>query len=220
MGPAKSQQRKRGPNSARWRKIPKHFASLAYSKRLDFLRGLSAHGYEKEVSMTQTSSTGRGKRRHTYGANPEDLAREVGSLSTLGSKSLKDKWQTLYGAEPPRQISRALMLRAIAYRIQEKSLGGLKPATRRLLMQFAHDGANGSALAAAPSRAVQPGAVLVREWRGISHQVSVLEKGFCFRGERYRSLSEVAREITGTRWSGPLFFGLKRSQEELRNGTR
>jgi hypothetical protein len=67
---------------------------------------------------------------------------------------------------------------------------------------------------------MQPGAVLVREWRGISHQVSVLEKGFSFRGKRYRSLSEVAREITGTRWSGPLFFGLKRSQEESRDGAR
>ncbi|MGB3550714.1 MAG: DUF2924 domain-containing protein [Candidatus Binatus sp.] len=170
--------------------------------------------------MTQTNSAGRGTRRHTYGGNPEDLAREVGSLSTIGSKALKDKWRTLYGVEPPRQISRALMLRALAYRIQEKSLGGLKPATRRLLMQFAHDGANGSALAAAPSRTVKAGAVLVREWRGISHQVSVLEKGFCFRGRHYRSLSEVAHEITGTRWSGPLFFGLKGSQEELRNGTR
>jgi len=170
--------------------------------------------------MTQTSSAGRGTRRHTYGGNPEDLAREVGSLSTLGSKALKDKWLALYGAEPPRQISRVLMLRALAYRIQEKSLAGIKPATRRLLMQFAHDGANGSALAAAPSCTVKAGAVLVREWRGISHQVSVLEKGFCFRGKRYRSLSEVAREITGTRWSGPLFFGFKRSQEERRDGTR
>ena len=91
--------------------------------------------------MTQTSSSGGGTRRHTYGGNPDNLAREVGSLSTLGSKALKDKWLALFSAEPPRQISRALMLRALAYRIQEKSLGGLKPATRRLLMQFAHDGA-------------------------------------------------------------------------------
>jgi hypothetical protein len=170
--------------------------------------------------MRQPSLAGRGTRRRDFGGDPEDLAREVGSLSTLGSKTLKEKWRTLYGAAPPRQVSRSLMIRAIAYRIQEKSLGGLKPATRRLLMQFAHDGANGSALAAAPSHTVKPGAMLVREWRGISHQVSVLEKGFCFRGRRYRSLSEVAREITGTRWSGPLFFGLKRSQAELRNGTR
>jgi hypothetical protein len=67
---------------------------------------------------------------------------------------------------------------------------------------------------------VQPGAVLVREWRGLSHQVGVLEKGFSFRGKHYRSLSEVAREITGTRWSGPLFFGLKRSREESRDAAR
>ncbi len=168
--------------------------------------------------MTQTNSAGRGRRRHTYGGNPEDLARQVGNLSTLGSKPLKDKWRTLYGAEPPRQISRALMLRALAYRIQEKSLGGIKPATRRLLMQFAHDCAAARTPGAAPSRTVQPGAVLVREWRGISHQVSVLEKGFRFRGRHYRSLSEVAREITGTRWSGPLFFGLKANRQEQTNG--
>ena len=62
------------------------------------------------------------------------------------------------------------------------------------------------------SRIVQSGAVLVREWRGISHQVRVLEEGFSLRGKRYRSLSQVACEITGTRWSGPLFFGLKRSR--------
>ena len=89
-----------------------------------------------------------------------------------------------------------------------------------MLAELAHDGANESSLAAEPSRIVRPGAVLVREWRGISHRVSVLEKGFCFRGKRYRSLSGVAREITGTRWSGPLFFGRKRSQEERRDGTR
>jgi hypothetical protein len=85
---------------------------------------------------------------------------------------------------------------------------------------LARNGANESALAAALFRIVRPGAVLVREWRGINHQVSVLEKEFCFRGKRYRSLSQVAREITGTRWSGPLFFGLKRSQEESRDGAR
>ena len=170
--------------------------------------------------MTQTNSAGRGTRRRNFGGNPEALAREIGSLSTLGSKALKDKWRTLYGVEPPRQISRTLMLRALAYRIQEKSLGGLKPATRRLLTQFAHDSAAARTPVAAPSRTVQPGGVLVREWRGISHQVSVLEKGFRFRGRHYRSLSEVAREITGTRWSGPLFFGLKRSEEENADGTR
>jgi hypothetical protein len=86
-----------------------------------------------------------------------------------------------------------------------------------MLAEFACDGANGSA--AVPSRIVRPGTVLVREWHGISHQVSVLENEFSFHGKRYRSLSEVARQITGTRWSGPLFFGLKRPQRESHDGT-
>jgi Protein of unknown function (DUF2924) len=120
---------------------------------------------------------------------------------------------------PSRDISRSFLTRALAYRLQEKAFGGLKPSTQRLLAEFTHDD-DGSAFTATRSRIVQPGALLVREWRGINHQVSVLEKGFRYRGQRYRSLSQVAHEITGTRWSGPLFFGLKRAQEESRDGAR
>jgi hypothetical protein len=147
----------------------------------------------------------------------ETLASEIASLSKLGIHELRDRWKAMFGKAPSRDISRSFLTRAIAYRLQEKAFGGLKPSTRRVLAEFVNGGADGSA--AAP-RIIQSGAVLAREWRGISHQVSVLEKGFCFRGKRYRSLSGVAREITGTRWSGPLFFGLKRSQEERRDGTR
>ncbi len=146
------------------------------------------------------------------------LAAKIASLSKLDIDELRERWKAMFGKPPSRDLCRSFLKRAIAYRLQEKAFGGLKPSTRRLLAEFAHDRANPSALAAAPSRIVQPGAMLVREWRGINHQVSVLEKGFCFRGKRYRSLSEVAREITGTRWSGPLFFGLKRSHEENRDG--
>jgi hypothetical protein len=149
----------------------------------------------------------------------ETLASEIASLSKLGIDELRERWKAMFGKAPSRHISRSFLTRAIAYRFQEKAFGGLKPSSRRLLEEFAHDGADGSAAAAAPSRIVRPGAVLVREWCGISHQVSVLEKGFCFRDRHYRSLTEVAREITGTRWSGPLFFGLKRSQES-RDGAR
>jgi hypothetical protein len=150
----------------------------------------------------------------------EAIALEIASLSELGIDELRERWKAMFGKAPARDISRSFLTRAIAYRLQEKAFGGLKPSTQRLLAEFADNRANGSALAAAPSRIVQPGAVLVREWRGISHQVSVLEKGFCFRGKRYRSLSEVAREITGTQWSGPLFFGLKQSKKESRDGAR
>jgi hypothetical protein len=150
----------------------------------------------------------------------EALASEIASLLKRDIDELRECWKAMFGKAPSHDISRSFLTRAIAYRLQEKAFGGLKPSTQRLLAEFAQDGANESALAAAPSRIVRPGAVLVREWRGISHQVSVLEKGFSFGGKRYRSLSEVAREITGTRWSGPLFFGLKRSQGESRDGVR
>ena len=158
------------------------------------------------------------KRRAPQVLNRESLASEIASLSKLDTDELRARWKAMFGNPPSHDISRSFLTRAIAYRIQEKAFGGLKPSTQRRLVEFAYDGAKGSA--AVRSRILRPGAVLVREWRGISHQVSVLEKGFCFRGKRYRSLSEVAREITGTQWSGPLFFGLKRLQEERRDGAR
>ena len=77
-----------------------------------------------------------------------------------------------------------------------------------------------AARSATPVRKITPGSVLIREWRGTSHQVTVLEDGVLFRGKRHRSLSEVARKITGSRWSGPLFFGLKAPVKENHDGTR
>jgi hypothetical protein len=158
----------------------------------------------------------RSMKRRTPAIGREKLATEIASLSKLGTDELRERWKAMFGHPPSR--SRSFLTRAIAYRLQEKAFGGLKPSTQRMLAEFAYDGANGSA--AVRSCILRPGAVLVREWRGISHQVSVLEKGFSFRGKRYRSLSEVAREITGTQWSGPLFFGLKRSREESGDGAR
>jgi hypothetical protein len=111
----------------------------------------------------------------------EAMASEIASLSKLGTDELRERWKAMFGKAPSHDITRSFVTRAIAYRLQEKAFGGLKPSTRRLLADFAHNGADGSAVAAAPSRIVQPGAMLVREWRGISHQVSVLEKGFRLR---------------------------------------
>ena len=100
------------------------------------------------------------------------------------------------------------MVRAVAYKAQEKVLGGLKPSTRRLLL-LAPKGTSGRIAVPGMSRIARPGTVFVREWQGVSHQVTVLEEGVMFRGKRHGSLSEVARLITGSRWSGPLFFGLR-----------
>ena len=144
------------------------------------------------------------KRRNT-GSLADDLAR----LPSLDRAPLAAAWQTAYGTEPPRNISQSLMLRALAYRIQEEALGGLKPSTRRFLMKISEDS---HASRAAPMQITKAklGTRLLREWHGVSHEVTVQEDGIHYQGKRYRSLSQVAQQITGAKWSGPLFFGLKK----------
>ena len=94
------------------------------------------------------------------------------------------------------------MIRAVAYKMQERALGGLSAVTRRFL--------SGQEPAPVPRRrTLSAGTVLIREWHGVGHQVTIIEKGVLYRGELYRSLSEIARLITGVRWSGPRFFGVK-----------
>jgi hypothetical protein len=152
-------------------------------------------------------------------AEPDELYSELASLTALGPERLKERWRILYGTEPPPRISEDLLRRAIAYRLQEHTFGGLKPSTRRLLQRIAED-ARPRSSSATSRRKLSAGAVLIREWQGTSHQVTVLEDGVLFRGKRHRSLSEVARKITGNRWSGPLFFGLKAPVGENHDGTR
>ncbi len=100
------------------------------------------------------------------------------------------------------------MVRAVAYKMQEKVLGGLKPQTRRVLARLTEDASAGRPFTNSAAPKLSPGTRLVREWQGVTHQVLVLEDGVLFRRQHFRSLSEVARLITGSRWSGPRFFGL------------
>jgi hypothetical protein len=146
------------------------------------------------------------------------LARDLADLAQLNEEDLNDHFRRLYGVEPPAQIRRSLLIRAIAYRLQEKTLGGLKPATRRLLANLAADATARGTVHLSPKREIKPGTTLLREWHGVHHQLTVLEDGVQFGGERYRSLSEVARKITGSRWSGPLFFGLKSARTDHHHG--
>jgi hypothetical protein len=147
------------------------------------------------------------------GLSPESIAREVAGLTLLEAKTLKQRWRALYGSQPPKAISRELLTRAIAYRLQERAFGGLKPSTRRLVERIG-DGRSSSQVRLAAGRKSGAGTVLLREWHGASHRVTLLDDGVVYRGQRYRSLSEVARAITGARWSGPLFFGLKGRAKE------
>jgi len=97
-------------------------------------------------------------------------------------------------------------------------LAGLKPATRRLLERIAEDARVRKTTKVVPLRKVGQDTILIREWGGTRHEVTVLENGAMFRGKRYRSLSQVAHVITGCHWSGPLFFGLKAPAKEAANG--
>lgn len=139
------------------------------------------------------------------------LAQEIAELEGLDSTALRARWAETFGRPPPKKMSQGMLRRALAYRIQEKVLGGLSNAARRRLAALAlpKSKANGPARLVPPVARPRPGTRLIREWRGVVHQVTVLEKGFDYQGERYTSLSQIARAITGTRWSGPKFFGLR-----------
>jgi hypothetical protein len=152
-------------------------------------------------------------KNRSHAIDSSQLALELAALSALDIKHLKDRWRSLYGTESPRRISRELLTRAIAYRLQERVFGGRKPSTRRLLERIGGRGSSNVSRVAAQRRAVS-GTVLVRDWQGASHRVTMLDDGVVYGGRRYQSLSEVARVITGTRWSGPLFFGLKQRAQE------
>jgi hypothetical protein len=149
----------------------------------------------------------------------ETLASEIATLTEATLPDLKSRWRVLYGTEPPPRISRDLLTRAIAYRIQEKALGGLSPSTRRLLAKVAADASARRPIRVTPAPTLNPGTVLLRDWRGTQHQVIVREHGVEFQGKRYKSLSQVAHRITGSKWSGPLFFGLKAKPQEHADGS-
>ena len=123
-------------------------------------------------------------------------------LERASRHRMTELWVEHFGAAPPPRTSRSLMIRAVAYKMQERALGGLSVATRRWL-------AEPGVTPAGSGRRLRVGTVLIREWRGMAHQVTVGEDGILYRGRCYRSLSEVARLITGARWSGPRFFGVK-----------
>ena len=124
-------------------------------------------------------------------------------LEQMSGHELREEWRRLVRSPPPN-LSRDLLVRALAYRVQEIAEGGLPKATLRRLSGLADVTASGRRVELAPI--LKPGARLVREWHGRTYTVAVTPEGFEHEGRVYRSLSQIAREITGTRWSGPRFF--------------
>ena len=141
---------------------------------------------------------------------PSELNRQLGALNTLDTKTLRKLWQRCHGRLVPPALSRDLIIRMIAFKLQEKALGGLSAAMKRKLRLLATQLDAGKLQGGSGTISLKPGTKLIRSWHGETFEVLVLEKGFEMKGKRYSSLSKIASEITGTKWSGPRFFGLKK----------
>jgi hypothetical protein len=139
---------------------------------------------------------------------PTDVTDDLSALAVADRPVLLEEWQALYSASVPKNISTLLLRRAVAYRMQEKAHGGLKPTMRQYLRQVAQT-SKPIQVIKAPAPALSSGSRLIREWSGKTYEVTMLAGGqFEMNGKTYRSLTEIAKLITGAGWSGPRFFGL------------
>jgi hypothetical protein len=129
---------------------------------------------------------------------------EVDHVRSLGLDALRKHWRMMFGATPPQALTKDIIARMIAYRIQEEAFGGLDRETVKLLGRLAR-GEKINEL----NRRLKAGTVLIREYQGEQHNVTVVPDGFVWRDTTYSSLSTIARAITGTAWNGPRFFGLR-----------
>jgi hypothetical protein len=136
------------------------------------------------------------------------IVARLAALIQANTATLQAMWQEEFGSPAPGRAKPDLLRRCIAYRMQEEATGGLNPRLRRQLAELGRELEQGAKPLALPAPAPKCGTRLVRSWNGDTHRITVAEDGFVYRDRRYRSLSEIARLITGTRWSGPKFFGL------------
>ena len=147
------------------------------------------------------------------GSNCSDsIEHELSRLEELSLGQLRDAWRDRFGAAPPALRTRDIMLRMLAWRIQAEAFGGFDSKTERHLKEIVKGFERDPAYRPKSIRLLSPGVVLTREWKGVLQRVTITKDGFTHLGRQYASLSDVARAITGTRWSGPRFFGLEQKE--------
>jgi hypothetical protein len=137
------------------------------------------------------------------------LTDQLSSLASLHKEALLGLWREFFKADPPLRMRKELLVQFLAYRMQELEFGPLNERSRDRLCQLAKAIESGSHKSSAHKVPIKAGTRLIRQWKDQVHVVNVEEGSYEYRCNRYDSLSEIARLITGTRWSGPLFFGLK-----------
>ena len=141
------------------------------------------------------------------GSDIIEVERQIAELVDRPTQDLRVAWRELHRTGPPQGLSRDLLIRALAHRLQEQTHGGTSRAQRRRLQTLAREFEKGSG-SSDPGIMLRTGTTLVRQWRGHTHTVLVREDGFEYEGQHYRSLTVIAERITGAHWSGPRFFGL------------
>ncbi|SFK88926.1 DUF2924 domain-containing protein [Methylocapsa palsarum] len=149
--------------------------------------------------------------------DPAAIKAEIERIRSLGLRDLRREWRRLYRSEAPR-ISRDLLVLALGYRLQEIEQGGLSRAIRRRLQMMAKALRTTGRLDPTPAVSLKPGTRLLREWRGVTHAVTLVEDGFEYGGASYPSLTSIAHKITGAHWSGPRFFGLPKAAQSRSKG--
>jgi hypothetical protein len=164
-----------------------------------------------DPDLAEIPSSNAGARRR---AGLDALNAQLAALSGMDAPELRAEWRRLYRSHPPKLLRRDLLELGVAWKLQERVLGGLSGAIRRQLAELARTMSEKSDLAKARTITLKPGARLVRDWNGETHEILVVEDGFQWRGKTWASLSVIAREMTGTQWSGPRFFGLKTGRSD------
>jgi hypothetical protein len=146
------------------------------------------------------------------------IAARLSALPLLQKPALSEVWRELFETDPPTRMRKELLVRFVAYRMQEQEIRPLGDGSHLRLRELADIVEANSSTPGSRATAIKPGTRLLREWKDEIHVVNVEQQSYEYRGTRYGSLSEIARLITGTRWSGPLFFGLKTKKNGGGNG--
>jgi Protein of unknown function (DUF2924) len=141
----------------------------------------------------------------------ERISKQIEELPTLEKAQLVALWTENFGRPPSPNLRKGLMVQTLVYRIQEREFGGLSHSARRRLQEIAASLVRDKSSLKVKDSAPQQGTKLIRIWHGESHEVLAIGTEYEYRGQTYNSLSEIARKITGTRWSGPLFFGVRKA---------
>lgn len=180
------------------------------------LKERAANGTEFAKGQISADAVRDRQALHPKFALPDGLA----AISTMDRETLVAEWRRQFRSNPPDRIRRDLLELGIAWKLQEKALGGLKKAVAAELRNLAETLTRTGEVSGAKLPRLKPGVRIVREWGGMTHEVTVTDNGFLWEGKNWASLSAIAREITGAHWSGPRFFGLAAKSARASKGRK